>query len=213
MRYSIEDFATLDNFFRRNLINSLTGFKSLNLVGTKSKENITNLAPFSQVFHIGASPALVGLLVRPDTVERHTLQNIIETESFTLNHVKEEFYKEAHQTSARYQISEFEATGLTPEYTEKVFAPYLKESVIKIGLKLEEKHNLAINGTILVIGSIQEIFLPDIVISDDGFIDLQKAGTITCVGLDAYYRTQKIARLSYAKPDKPISPLTPKGGI
>jgi hypothetical protein len=38
---------------------------------------------------------------------------------------------------------------------------------------------------------------------------LQKAGSITCVGLDGYYRTEKIARLSYAKPDKPLTELAP----
>ena len=41
----------------------------------------------------------------------------------------------------------------------------------------------------------------------DGFIDLEKAETITCIGLDSYHTTRKIARLSYAKVDKEIKAI------
>lgn len=204
MHFSVDNFDKLDKFFRRNLINSATGFKSLNLVGTQNKNGLTNLAPFSQVFHIGASPAYIGLLIRPDSVERHTLDNIESTKFYTLNHVLSSFYKQAHQSSARYHVSEFEATGLTPEYSSLLPAPYVKEANIKIGLQFEERNDIRLNGTILIIGSIQELFVPDDCIGEDGMIDLEKAGTITCSGLDTYHTTQKLARLSYAKPDKDL---------
>ncbi len=207
MYFSIHQFENLDKFFRRNLINSITGFKSLNLVGTKNLDGLTNLAPFSQVFHIGANPAYIGLLIRPDSVERHTLNNIEITKEYTLNHVLSTFYKEAHQSSARYQISEFEATGLTPEYSSLLNAPYVKEANIKIGLKLAERVDIQLNNTILIIGSIQEIFVPDACVGEDGMIDLEKAGTITCSGLDTYHTTKKLARLSYAKPDKDLTEI------
>jgi hypothetical protein len=42
---------------------------------------------------------------------------------------------------------------------------------------------------------------------DDGFIDLEKANTITCSGLDSYHKTIQLDRLSYAKPDKPLTSL------
>jgi len=38
-------------------------------------------------------------------------------------------------------------------------------------------------------------------LQSDGFIDLENAETITCSGLDSYHKTQKIWRLSYAKPN------------
>lgn len=69
-----------DSFYRRNLTNCLSGYKSLNLIGTKSKNGLTNLVPFSQVFHIGANPPTVGVLFRPDTVVRNTLSNILKTQ-------------------------------------------------------------------------------------------------------------------------------------
>ena len=38
------------------LINSLSGFKSLNLIGTINNQGQTNLAIFNSVVHIGANP-------------------------------------------------------------------------------------------------------------------------------------------------------------
>jgi hypothetical protein len=66
-----------------------------------------------------------------------------------------------------------------------------------------ERIDLTINGTILLIGEIANIYVPDAIIRDDGFIDLEAAGTLTSSGLDSYHRTQQIARLSYAKPSTP----------
>jgi len=210
--FQVEEFEAMDKFFRRNLINSLAGFKSVNLIGTSNENKQTNLAIFSQVFHLGATPALMGVLFRPDSVPRHTLTNILTTEEYTLNHITEDFYRKAHQSSARYpeEVSEFEAVQLSPEYSQRINAPYVKEAHLKIGLKFEERIDIKINGTILIIGSVQEIFLPEKALQKDGWIDLQKAGTITSTGLDAYYRSEIIGRISYAKPDKENQILYPQ---
>lgn len=204
------DKETLHNFeqrYRANLINSIGGFKSVCLVGTQDKDGKTNLAIFNSIVHIGAHPPLMGIVVRPDSVERHTLSNILATKYYTLNHINESIYKQAHQTAARYSkdISEFEATQLTPEYKNNFFAPYVQESEIQMGVELKEQITIALNNTILIIGEIQHIHVPTDCIVTDGFIDLEKAGSITCSGLDSYHKTKKIARLNYAKPDKEIS--------
>lgn len=205
--YLASDFEGFEKQFRTNFINSLSGFKSVNLIGTVSQEGITNVAIFSQVFHIGANPALMGILVRPDTVRRHTLENIEMSGYFTLNHIRPSFYKEAHQTSARYQVSEFEACGLTPLFSSLHPAPYVAEAYIKIGLALAETHHLAINGTILVIGKVIETFVPVDCIMPDGYIDIEKAESVTCSSLDSYHTTQRLSRLSYAKPDKELEEI------
>jgi flavin reductase (DIM6/NTAB) family NADH-FMN oxidoreductase RutF len=203
------DIDILEKNYRGNLINALSGFKSVNLVGTISENGHTNLAIMSQIFHIGANPALMGLLIRPDSVDRHTLSNIIQNKQYTFNHIQENFIGKAHQTAARYAdtVSEFEATGLGTAYLKDFKAPFVKESNIKIGLHLEERIDLKINGTVLIIGSIQILEVPNEVILEDGFIDLQKAGTITCNGLDAYLSTNKLKRFSYAKPDKALEEI------
>ncbi|MCS6968350.1 MAG: flavin reductase [Cytophagales bacterium] len=206
-RFCSQDFEQMERHYRTNLINSLSGFKSVSLVGTQNKAGITNLAIFSQVFHVGANPALMGILVRPDSVRRDTLANILETGWFTLNHIRAEFFRQAHQTAARYDISEFEAVGLTPIYSHLVKAPYVAESCVRIGLSFAQRHDLTINGTILIIGKVEEIFAPLDCISQDGYLDIEKAGTITCSSLDSYHTTQRLARLSYPKPNQPLKEI------
>ncbi|QYH38259.1 flavin oxidoreductase [Algoriphagus sp. NBT04N3] len=200
--FSKEDILESDSFFRRNLINCLSGYKSLNLIGTKSNTGINNLAPFSQVFHIGASPPLVGILFRPHTVQRDTLENILETEVFTLNHVTPEFYKEAHWTSARWEGSEFEKTGLEEEYLEQFYAPFVKKSPLKLGCSLVETQTLKINETVLLIASIDHIYVEEKGLRQDGSLDLNILESVTVSGLDEYHVGEKLSRLSYAKPDK-----------
>ena len=202
MKIVNENILALEKHYRTNLVNSLIGFKSANLIGTISKEGKTNLAIFSSVIHVGANPPLMGFLMRPVSVERHTYSNIKETGCFTINHINKEIYKQAHQTSGRYDknVSEFDACGLTPEYTETIKAPYVKESTIKIGLRFVEGQEIKSNGTIFIVGEIVEIILPDDVVAMDGYIDIEKAGTIAISGLDGYHETKRIARLSYAKP-------------
>ncbi len=197
-----ENILNFEKLYRTNLLNSLPGFKSANLIGTISSEGKTNLAIFNSVIHVGANPPLMGFLMRPISVERHTYNNIKETGHFTINHINKEIFKQAHQTSARYEkdISEFDACKLTPEYTEAIKAPYVKESKIKIGLKFVEEQNIKSNDTIFIVGEIIEIILTEDVVLKDGFVDIEKASSIAISGLDSYHETKRIARLSYAKP-------------
>ena len=202
MLISKENINKLDKLYLTNFVNLLSGFKSANLIGTISKEGKTNLAIFSSVIHVGANPPLMGLLMRPVSVERHTYTNIKETGYLTINHINEEIYKKAHQTSARYDknVSEFDACKLTPQFTEAIKAPYVKESEIKIGLKFVEEQEIKSNGTIFMVGEITEAIIPDDALMKDGYVDIEKAGTIAISGLDGYHETKKITRLSYAKP-------------
>lgn len=202
--FSLTEILAFEQRYRTTFINSLGGFKSLALIGSRGSNGNTNLAVFNSLFHLGANPPLFGFIVRPDSAERHTLNNIYETGVLTVNHVKEDFYMPAHQTSARYDasISEFSSAKLTEEYIAGYYAPFVKESSIKIGADLLQKIDILENGTIMLIAKIKHVSVPTDCIMKDGFIDIEKAGTITCTGLDSYHSTQKIARLSYAKPDK-----------
>lgn len=201
--FNAEDYQSMERRYRTNLINSLTGFKSGNLIGTISSDGKTNLAIFSSAVHIGANPPFIGLIFRPVSVPRHTYENIKANGYYTVNHVNRSFFKQAHQTAARYpeDISEFETVQLTPEFSDIHPAPYVKESHIKMGVKYEEEYHIKINNTILIVGSVIETFLPIECLMNDGAVDLEKAGTVAVCGLDSYHETRKLARLSYAKPD------------
>ena len=194
---------------RVHLINSLGGFKSVVLVGTSDVEGRSNVAVFSSVFHIGANPPLIGLIFRPTPPERNTYNNIIATGFYTLNHINESIYKQAHQTAARYDksISEFDQTGLEQQFKNDFFAPFVAQSNVQLGVEFREKIDIAINNTTLIVGEIVQIYIPEECLCHDGFVDLEKANTITCSGLDSYHKTIQLDRLSYAKPDKEITSL------
>jgi hypothetical protein len=78
----------------------------------------------------------------------------------------------------------------------------VQEAPVKIAMKLVQKMDIELNGTSLVIGSIEQIILDESFMSADGFVALDKANTLACAGLDAYYTTELKERLSYAKRDK-----------
>ena len=187
---------------RAHLINSVGGFKSVCLIGTVDEDGQTNLAIFNSIVHIGANPPLISFIMRPDSVERHTLANILSVGYYTINHLNEGIYKQAHQTSARYpkEVSEFDATGLTAEFKNDFKAPFVAESHIQLGIEFKERINLTINNTIMIIGEIKEMYFPTDCLLEDGYLDIEKAGTIACTGLDSYHLTQRLERLPYAKP-------------
>jgi hypothetical protein len=54
----------------------------------------------------------------------------------------------------------------------------------------------------MMIGEVVEIILPENAIGADGFVDLNKTGSLVGSGLDAYLKTEKIKRLAYAQPDQ-----------
>ena len=98
---SLEDISKTEKLYRTKLINSLAGIRQVALIGTKSKDGQENVAIFNSLIHLGAHPPLIGFISRPDSVERDTLRNIKETESYTLNFIDKKWLKEGHQTSAR----------------------------------------------------------------------------------------------------------------
>jgi flavin reductase (DIM6/NTAB) family NADH-FMN oxidoreductase RutF len=202
--YTIDDVKSWDRFYRGNFINSISGFKSVSLIGTVDAENNPNLAIFSNIVHLGADPALIGFINRPREASPHTLANIENTHCYTINHIHEEFVEQAHQTSAKYKSgeSEFEKTGLTPFWTDDCKAPYVKESRVRYSLELQEIISLKKNNTYLVVGAIRDIYVPQVAIQTDGFVDLENVGSLASLGIDGYYKTSLVSRYSYAKPDQ-----------
>jgi flavin reductase (DIM6/NTAB) family NADH-FMN oxidoreductase RutF len=201
---SAEDINNFEKVYRLNLINSITGFKSANLIGTKSLESgISNLAIFSSVIHLGSNPPLLGFMLRPTSGDNNTFENLKESGFFTVNHVPKTQLKSAHQTSAKYdpKISEFDKTGLTEIYKADFQAPYVEESRIQLACRYRNDYFIEENDCRLIVGEIEQVFLPDNALEEDGFVDLQKAGSVTINGVDGYSETGLIDRFSYAKPD------------
>lgn len=200
--FSRNDIDKLDKIYRINLINSCSGYKSANLIATESAEGATNVAVFSSVTHLGSNPPLLGFILRPATVPRHTYENIVASKKYSINHIYREIIEDAHHTSAKYpqEVSEFDVTNLEVEYKNDAKIPFVKGCNVQVAMEYVEEYHIKANDTILIVGKIIDLFVEDAVLKDDGFINLAEAETATINGLDAYAVPSKNLRLSYQRP-------------
>ncbi len=198
--------SKMEKIFRLNLINSCTGFKSANLIATKSKKGNPNVAVFSSVTHMGSNPAMLGFITRPLSVARNTYKNIKETSYFTVNHIHEKMIEQAHQTAAKYDenISEFNKTGLSEQYLHEFHAPYVKQSEIKLGCKYLNEYHIKENDTLLVVAAIEHIYFDEGIQMPDGWLRLDDAGTVAVNGLDGYALPSLLDRFHYARPNQVV---------
>ncbi|CAM1360003.1 Flavin oxidoreductase [Tenacibaculum litoreum] len=198
-RQQIDEFPHL---YKINLMNSISGYKPANLIATKSNDNITNVAVFSSVVHYGSSPAILGFVLRPTTVVRNTYNNIKETGYYTINAINEAIIEEAHHTSAKYpsEISEFDKTALSEEFKNDFYAPFVAESPLQIGMKFLEEHHIKVNGTILVLGEVTDLYFKNSMLSEDGLLNLSTEKVAAINGLDTYMVAENYTRLSYQRP-------------
>ena len=202
MHFTEEDIKGLNRIKRLNLINSITGVKPANLIGSISSSGQTNLAIFSSLVHLGSNPALIGFVLRPQhEVRRDTYDNILQTECYTINRVHTSFIANAHYTSAKFskQESEFEKCKLSEEYLFDFKAPFVKESRVKLAMKLEEMIPIEVNKCMMIVGSIQHLCIDDKAVEDDGQINLECLNEVGIGGLNSYYRLERIGQFPYAR--------------
>ena len=200
-KIDLKEISNLSKKNRINFINSLSGFKSANLIGTRSATGLENLAIMSSVTHVGSTPPLLSIIFRPPVVERHSYENILKTKYFTINHVDESFFDKAHQTSKNYHRakSEFTECDIEKIYLNNFYAPFVKKSKIKIALKLKEYYEIKINKCVFVIGEIKFVYYDKQLSLNDGSLNLSKAGIVSISGLDTYHNCTKIKKILYKK--------------
>jgi len=204
MHFTRDQINDLEKIKKINLINSCSGYKSANLIGTISKEGITNVAVFSSVTHLGSNPPTLGFILRPTTVPRDTYKNILESGVFTINHIFEDIIEDAHHTSAKYEeaISEFDITSLEDEYYNDCIAPFVKGSPVQMEMKFIEEYHIKSNNVIHIIAEIKNLYVKDDILNEDGFLDLAKGKVAAINGLDAYAIANNNTRFSYQRPKK-----------
>jgi flavin reductase (DIM6/NTAB) family NADH-FMN oxidoreductase RutF len=202
---SKEAIARMEKVPRLNLVNSCTGYKSTNLIATKSIDGQSNVAIFSSVTHLGSEPPLIGFIMRPTTVPRDTYKNIKETGYFSVNHVTVDMIEDAHHTSANYDlgISEFNKTNLEKEYKTDIEIPFVKGSPVQLYCKYVNEYYIKENDTLHIVASIEELFFDEELQHEDGWLQIDKGNVIALNGLDGYCLPKLVDRFQYARKDQP----------
>lgn len=200
-----EAISKMEKVERLNLINSCTGYKSANLIATKSADGKPNVAIFSSITHLGSFPALIGFIMRPTTVPRDTYKNIRETGFFTVNHITVDMIADAHHTSANYElgISEFDKTNLEEEFKNDIEIPFVLGSPVQLYCKYVNEYHIKENDTIHVIASIENLFFDENLQHEDGWLQLDQGNVISLNGLDGYCLPKLVDRFKYARKDVP----------
>lgn len=208
IRVNSSDLNALDRFKRANLINCLSGTKPAVLVGTRSAKGVDNLALFSNLFHLGADPAMIGLVQRPLTDLSHTYKNMVDTGWFTVNHFGQGLVKRAHHTSAKFSdgISEFVACGIDSEFFSGIPAPFVRESRVRFSARFIRDIAIEENNTRIVIAQVDAVFIDDGLLLSDGNIAFSEDVGVAAVGLESYYSVGLLSRFEYAKPGTPPTP-------
>ena len=200
--FNRKDIDGLEKIFKINLINSCSGFKSANLLGSISEDGKPNVAVFSSVTHLGSNPPTLGFILRPTTVPRNTHKNLKDTGIFTINHIYEDIIDDAHHTSAKYpdDVSEFSMTSLEEEYKGKFKAPFVKNAPVQMSMKFVEEIYVPSNDVMLIVSQIQELYVNDELLQEDGLINLSEGNIATINGLDTYAIPKFKKQLSYQRP-------------
>jgi flavin reductase (DIM6/NTAB) family NADH-FMN oxidoreductase RutF len=202
IRFTKEEIKDLSRVKRLNIINSITGIKPANLIGSINKNMKSNLAIFSSVVHLGSNPALIGFILRPEgKVRRHTYENILSNNYYTINHLPNNMTENGHYTSAKFSSdeSEFDICNFEEEYLPNFSAPFVKESSLKIGMKYIESVPIDINKTTMVIGSVEFIEISKSALNENGYVDLEELNSSGIGGLNSYYKLSKIESYPYAR--------------
>jgi len=195
------ELKNLDHRYRINLINSITGIKPANLIGTTSHDNFENVAIFSSIVHLGSKPAQIGMVSRPQTNKmKDTYANIMETGFYTINHISASFIENAHYTSAKLEkkVSEFDVMNLEREFIGNFIAPFVAQSQVKIGMQYLKSLDLP-NGCIFIIGEVKLIQLSDDLVTEAGQLNLENYDAVGISGLDSYYSLKKITSFPYVR--------------
>ena len=202
--FNFDDIQNLEKIYKINLINSCSGFKSANLLGSVSEEGISNVAVFSSVTHLGSKPPTLGFILRPTTVPRDTYKNIKDSGIFTINHIHQDIIEDAHHTSAKYpkEVSEFDMTGLEEEFKGNFKAPFVKGAPVQMSMKFIEEVYVPSNDVMLIVSQIQELYIDDALLQEDGLINLSKGIIAAINGLDTYAIPEFNKQLSYQRPKK-----------
>jgi flavin reductase (DIM6/NTAB) family NADH-FMN oxidoreductase RutF len=184
--------------FYRFMISAIVP-RPIAFVSTVSAAGTLNLAPFSYFVALTNRPPLLGVSVsRRGEGLKDTVRNIRETGEFVVNVVHEPLLERMVKTSGDWSenVSEFELTGLTPVPSDRVRAPGVAESPIRMECRLHREIELG-DATFLV-GEIVLAHANDEVFTD-GRIDIGKLHPVGRLGGDGYTVVRDVIRVARPK--------------
>jgi Conserved protein/domain typically associated with flavoprotein oxygenases, DIM6/NTAB family len=147
------------------------------MVSCKREGEKANIITIGWTATICTNPAMLSISIRP---ERYSYDIIKETGEFVLNLTTENLVKAADYCGVRSgrDVDKYEQMNLTPEPSDKILAPAIKESPVNIECKVKD---------IVALGS-HHMFIAEVVAvrADEQYMDEKGKFELNSTGLIAY---------------------------
>jgi flavin reductase (DIM6/NTAB) family NADH-FMN oxidoreductase RutF len=153
---------------RYKILTGLVFPRPIALISTFSDNGVANCAPYSFFNAVCETPMLVvvSFTARSDGKRKHSLANILRTETFVVNLVDEQIANGMHLSSAELpeEVSEFDEAGFTAAPCNVVPHPRIAQAPISFECRLFQH---------IEVGTAREIVLGEVVHihARDGLID------------------------------------------
>jgi len=173
------DPATLNNKDMYKFLIGGVAPRPIAWAGTRSKDGINNLAPFSFYNAFSSTPPIVGFSTIPrlDGRKKDTLQNVIDSKCFTLSAVSHKLVTQMSKSAALLEPEEdeFSFAGLEPAEAQTINAPYVKDALLVFECELNQIISFGdVEGSgNLILGQIKYINIDDD-IYQDGYVNFEK---------------------------------------
>jgi len=174
---------------------------------TVDKEGNVNLSPFSFFNAFGSNPPVVvfspARRVRDNTT-KHTLENVHEVPEVVINIINYSIVEQMSLASTEYDkgVNEFVKSGLTPEKSQLISPPRVKEAPVAFECKVLQIIPVGEGGGAanLVVCEILLAHIKDEILDDEGKIDPFKLDPVARMGGDWYCRATGDALFEIPKP-------------
>ncbi len=145
------------------------------IIGTYGKDGKPNIMNAAWGGIACSVPPCFNVSLREATLSYH---NIIHSQAYTVNIPSEKYFKEADYVGivSGKEYDKFKETGLTPEKSNRVNAPYVKEFPYALECKLIQTINLGLHT--MFIGEIMGIVADSDVLGSKQFPDIEKVRPI-----------------------------------
>lgn len=178
---------------------------------TIDKDGNINLSPFSFFNCFGANPPI--LIFSPsrrgrDNSTKHTYENVLEVPEVVINIANYDIVEQMSLASTEYpkRVNEFIKAGLTPEPSEMVKPPRVKEAPVAFECKVNQVMPLGNKGGAgnLVICEVLLMHVNRKVLDDQGKIDPYELDAVARMGGNYYCRVQGDSIFEIPKPLKTL---------
>lgn len=171
-------------------LNAIIGPRPIGWIGTKSKEGVLNLAPFSFFNLFNYDPPI--LIFTGTRQKKDTIQNVEDTGEFSWNLVTRELAEQMNLSSIEAPVDEFDFAKLTPLKGEMVDAPRVAESLVTMECKLLSCNQLKdIDGvehpSWIVMGQVVRVHIARSMIDENNIYQAHRARRVLRAGGPANY--------------------------